>query len=85
MEVGVRELKAQLSKYVARAAEGQSVTVTDRGRPVARIVAFDEHGAIERGIEEGWIDPPRRQGLEPTSRFEAERSIADVIDDDRGN
>jgi prevent-host-death family protein len=37
MEVGIRELKARLSSYVARARRGETVVVTDRGRPVARI------------------------------------------------
>ena len=35
MEVGVREFKAKLSNYLARAAAGEVLTVTDRGQPVA--------------------------------------------------
>lgn len=35
--VGVRELKAGLSKYLRRARLGESITVTDRGKPVAVI------------------------------------------------
>jgi len=37
-EVGLRELKAGLGRYVKRAAAGESITVTDRGRPVAVLV-----------------------------------------------
>jgi prevent-host-death family protein len=33
--IGVRDLKAHLSEYVARAASGEAVVVTERGRPVA--------------------------------------------------
>ena len=33
--VGIRELKAQLSRYVRLAAEGETVAITDRGREVA--------------------------------------------------
>ena len=33
--VGIKELKASLSHYVGIAAAGQSITVTDRGVPVA--------------------------------------------------
>jgi len=36
-EVGVRELHDQLSRYVRHAAEGGEVTVTMRGKPVARL------------------------------------------------
>jgi prevent-host-death family protein len=41
MEVGIRELKARLSSYVARARRGETVVVTDRGRPVARLQAAE--------------------------------------------
>ncbi len=35
---GVAEVKARLSEYLARVRGGEEVLVTDRGRPVARIV-----------------------------------------------
>jgi prevent-host-death family protein len=34
----VRELKSKLSRYLKRAAAGEEVTVTSRGRPIARVV-----------------------------------------------
>ena len=37
--VGVAELKNQLSKYLRAAEMGNEVEVTDRNRPIARIVA----------------------------------------------
>jgi prevent-host-death family protein len=37
MNVGIRELKANLSRYLACARAGERVVVTDRGVPVARI------------------------------------------------
>lgn len=46
--VGVKELKAQLTRQVARAARGTEVIVKDRGRPVARVTAVDrEWKALE--------------------------------------
>lgn len=65
--IGVREAKAQLSRLVRRARRGDSVTLTYRGRPVARIVPITEPDTstaarmaeLER---RGWIqkhtDPP---------------------------
>lgn len=35
--VGIRELKQNASAVVARAAAGETVTITDRGRPVAQM------------------------------------------------
>ena len=39
--MGIREAKARLSALVARAQGGESVVLTDRGRPVARLVAVE--------------------------------------------
>ncbi len=50
MDVGVRELKAKLSEYLAAAAAGEDVVVTDRGRPVARLVPFGSTSAVDRDI-----------------------------------
>lgn len=84
MEVGVRELKAKLSEFLARAAKGESVIVTDRGRPVAQLGPLSGYSAVERGIEEGWIEPPKRVGLAPARRFVADRRVLDALDEDRG-
>ena len=35
---GIAQLKARLSEYLARVKAGEEVLVTDRGRPVARLV-----------------------------------------------
>jgi len=36
--VGVRELRQNLSKYLERVKAGETLTVTERGREVARVV-----------------------------------------------
>ena len=41
VEVGVRELKNHLSRYLDDVGNGAEVTVTDRGRPVARLIRVD--------------------------------------------
>lgn len=83
MDVGVRELKSRLSEYLGKAASGESVVVTDRGRPIVRLVPFAED-SIQSGIAEGWIDAPRRTRLEPAAPVRSERSVLDVLDQDRG-
>ena len=35
--IGIRELRQHASRWVRRAAAGESFEVTDRGRPVARL------------------------------------------------
>ena len=84
MQVGIRELKAHLSEYVGKAAAGEHIVVTDRGRPVAQLSGLDNQSTLERGIDEGWITPARRSGLQRIARCSATRSTADVLDEDRG-
>ncbi len=44
--VGVAELKDRLSKYLRAVEGGLEVEVTDRDRPIARIVAVDAGGRV---------------------------------------
>ncbi len=82
--VGIRDLKSKLSECVARASDGEDFIVTDRGRPVARLVALDGEPMIERGVAEGWLTPASRSELEPPVRFDVSCSIAEALDEDRG-
>lgn len=38
MAIGIRDLKNSLSKQLAAVRRGQTITVTNHGRPIARIV-----------------------------------------------
>jgi len=61
-QVGLKTLKNKLSEYVRRAASGETIVITDRGRPIAEIVPPKPkpESVIERGIREGWIRPAVR-------------------------
>jgi prevent-host-death family protein len=39
-QVGIRALKQNASAVVAHAAAGETITITDRGRPVAQLTAI---------------------------------------------
>ena len=43
--IGVRELRQHASRYLARVANGEAIEVTDRGRPVARLVPVPSAGS----------------------------------------
>jgi len=49
--VGVRELKNHLSKYLKRIKEGEWLTVTERGRPIA-LISPPTHIQPDRYTEE---------------------------------
>ena len=61
MEVGIRELRADLSKYVKRVRAGEEVIVTDHGKAVARLVSIDGERKIDRLIREGRVLPAPKQ------------------------
>jgi prevent-host-death family protein len=84
MDVGIREFKAKLSEYLDRAANGEDIIVTDRGRPVVRLVPVGSVDPLERGVDEGWVDPPRRTGLGPAQRFRSTASVLETLESDRG-
>ena len=42
LRVGVRDLKARLSEYLRQVSQGQTVIITDHGRPVGRLSPVDQ-------------------------------------------
>lgn len=58
--VGIRELRQNLSVYVERVKAGESLEVTERGRPVAMLVPLPETtSTLERLRREGRLTPAR--------------------------
>ena len=45
MLVNMHEAKTQLSRLVARAAAGEDIVIGKAGRPVARLIAYEERKA----------------------------------------
>jgi prevent-host-death family protein len=87
--VGLKVLKNKLSEYVRAAAAGETVIITDRGRPIAEIVRpqAKSESVIERGIREGWIRPAVRgpdwpPKATPIEGYTLEQLLAD-LDEDR--
>lgn len=57
--VGIRVLQQHASEAVARAAAGETLEITDRGRPVAQLVPLRTSG-IERLLAAGLLRASRR-------------------------
>lgn len=53
--IGIRELRQHASRWVRRAAAGESFEVTDRGRPVARLLPPTPLEGLKRLRAEGRI------------------------------
>jgi prevent-host-death family protein len=77
---GVADLKARLSEYLLRVKSGEEVLVTDRGRPVARLVPVDARADLDDEAETARLRAMEREGLVrlgsgrlPEEFFEKER------------
>ena len=85
--VGIRELKARLSEYLERAAAGETIVVTARGRAKAELRPLSPDARIDELIRQGRVTPARRPGLPSVELlgFKGKRPTAEIFDEDRGN
>jgi prevent-host-death family protein len=56
--VGVRELRQRASELLRRVESGETIEVTDRGRPVALLTPVPEVGPLERLRATGEVAAP---------------------------
>jgi prevent-host-death family protein len=68
MEVGIRELRADLSRWLKEVRGGEEIVVTDRGKAVARIVPMNGERKIDRLIREGRVTPAANKGPRTKAR-----------------
>lgn len=84
MEVGIRDLKNNLSRHLNAVKDGETITVTDHGKPFARIERIKKISKFDQLVAEGRITPasqPKRRSREPA---DFGGSILDLIDEQRG-
>lgn len=56
-QVGIRELKQNASAVIARVKAGETVEVTERGKPVALLTPrADTRSAFQRLVDEGEVE-----------------------------
>jgi prevent-host-death family protein len=54
--VGVRELRQSASELLRRVQQGETIEITDRGRPVALLSPLPDRGPLERLRAGGQLD-----------------------------
>ena len=85
MDVGIRELRAGLSRYVEQVKQGEEIVVTEHGKPVARLVPMNGERKIDRLIREGVVIPARsRTGWRPERLIPVEGSVSEIVIEQRG-
>lgn len=84
-QVGVRELRQNLSVYLRRIAQGERLELTQRGRPVALLVPIrPDMSPIERLVAEGRATMPVGDLLDlPLPKGEPDLGVLEALDEER--
>jgi len=86
-QVGVRELRQNLSVYLRRIARGETLEVTDRGRAVAILAPMPKPASVlKRLTAEGRLIPAKR-ALLPLKRrpIRIDRPSSELLDEQRAD
>jgi len=85
IEVGIRELKSQLSHYIDQVCAGKEIIVTEHGKPVARLTALTEaDDRLARLIASGAVRPAvKPKSPRPRGRFKATGSVSEIVINER--
>lgn len=87
MQVGSREMKTRFSWYLKRVKEGETITITVRSTPVARLVPLNSSvpegivGLIEAGLASWSGGKPK--GLSSPVKTQDTTTLADLVVEDR--
>lgn len=88
--VGVRELRQRASELLRRVEAGETIEVTDRGRPVAVLAPIPDDGPLERLRATGDLtaatiaieDLPPAMAL-PAGAMSPTEALSELRDDER--
>ncbi len=81
--VGVRDLKARLSKYLRQVSQGQTVIITDHGHPVGRLSPVDQPlderlKALQDAGLVAW-NGQKLKPVTPAATNSGERQVSDIL------
>lgn len=85
MQVGVRQLRDELRKWLDMVRGGDEVVVTERGRPIARIIGASSPPLRERLIADGIITPAKRarRRSDAHPRVRSKGSVSELVAEQR--
>lgn len=86
IKVGISEFGRNASVLIRRVIEGETIEVTKRGRPIARIVPLEGRSVLEQMIAEGRATAARGDPLDlkPLPPVSGKRPLSEVLADLRG-
>lgn len=84
VEVGIRSLRDHLSKHLDDVKEGRTVTVTEHGRPIARIVPIERaRSTLEELIAQGVVTPAGKTGGTLPEPVQGAGPVSDLVAEQR--
>jgi len=83
VDVGIRDLRAGLSRYVERVKAGEEIVVTEHGTPVARLVPMNGERKIDRLIREGIVRPAQREKGPVPEPIKIKGTVSDIVIEQR--
>ncbi len=86
--VGIRALQQNASAVVLRVEGGESIDITDRGRPVARLVPIASGSPVDALRSAGQVREASRSLesiLRPPKRGRGKQSLSAVLNDMRAD
>jgi prevent-host-death family protein len=87
LRVGIRELKNKLSDYLRRIKTGETVIITDRGKPIAKIVPIQPtvddrlRTLVDAGLVE-W-NGKKLRAYQPIAVNKSDHQLSDLVVEDR--
>ena len=87
MNASVRDLKSRLSRYLRQVQQGETVVITLRGKPIARLVPLpplllEERLATLPGINAGTGGKPRG-ATRPVRVKPGQKAVSDIVVEER--
>ena len=82
-EVGIRELRDHLSRYLDEVQQGNDVIVTDRGRAIAQILPMSGESTLDRLIREGRVTPAKTRVRSRPTPIKAKGTVSDLVAEQR--
>jgi prevent-host-death family protein len=87
IKVGIRELKSKLSENLRRVKSGQTIVITERGKPIGQIMPIEMsleerlHLMVPAGVAE-W-NGKKLKPYKPVAINRGDRQISDLVVEDR--
>ena len=86
-EAGIRELKARLSAYLRRVKAGETLVITERGKPIGRIVPVSQTmpDQLELLVQAGLVawNGQKLSRIAPVAQVKEDRSVAELLLENR--